>query len=160
MLHATDEPGTRFRAMLAEFSPTMPAGLVESALAVARIPQSHNVKRMAAAVEWHEAARTWVDISIGGEVSKWMRRPHLDSPTHVREEYGRIIGQDLTQRYGHFRTAPTYSLGMLRGRLAIQATAKSQQETLAESRNDLLKVQADLGIVRVKLAQKATKERT
>jgi hypothetical protein len=49
---------------------------------------------------------------------------------------------------------------MLRGRLAIQATAKSQQETLAESRNDLLKVQADLGIVRVKLAQKATKERT
>jgi hypothetical protein len=159
--------------MLDEFTPTMPARLVASALAVAAIPSSHNVKRMAAAVVWHEDALAWVDLSIGGERSPYRRHPHLTycsyasgqyevklSPTHIREEYGRIIGQDLTQRYGHFRTTPTYSLGVLRGRLDIQRTAKANREDLAESRTKLLKVQADLGLVRVKLAQKATKERT
>jgi len=176
MLYADERPETRFREMLAAFSPTMPAALVESALAVARIPQAHNVKRMAAAVAWHEDAAAWVDVSTGEARGAWRRSARLTyrswaaghkgeiklSPTHVRDEYGRVAGLDLCpakKGWAHYHREldTTYSLGSLRGRLHLQQTARSARSNLAAWQTDLLKARNDLALVRVKLAQKEAK---
>jgi len=174
MLATSAAPGGHFRELLDTFTPTLPPAIKAQAEKLAEIPLAHSVKRMVAAVEWHEEAQEWVDLAIGEKQSEWRRRERLTycswadghkgeirvSPTYVKEAFGRIIGREYDNRAGRFSwtaKAPTYSLGILRGRLAVQHTAKYESGELAGWQTKLQKTRNDLAMVRVKLAQKEAK---
>lgn len=174
MLATSTAPGGHFRELLDTFAPSLPSALMAQAEKITEIPLAHNVKRMTAAVEWHDEARDWVNRTIGEKPDQWRRRNRLTyrswadghhgeirvSPTCVKEAFGRITGREFDNRSGRFswtQKAPTYSLGILQGRLAVQHTAKFERGELPGWQTKLQKVRNDLGLVRVKLAQKETK---